>query len=118
MAVLAINKLELAGVDPDALLVAAAAGGDTVPNQNDRVFVLVRNGGAGPVTVTVNDVRSSGPEGAAAFNPDVQISVPAGADRFIGVFDPNRFNNDVGHVELTYSDVTSVQVAAFAATRR
>jgi hypothetical protein len=80
--------------------VAASGGGDQIP-QGTRaggwdlpVFLLVRNGGAGPITATV------------AGHPPV--NVPAGAIGIIPVFGVvfGALRN------ITYSGVTSVTVAA------
>lgn len=89
-------------VNADINLVAANAGGDTVlsgiENANhvlDGVFVLVNNGGASPITATVNGVGYTVAAGELHALP---------ANR--GVY-PGRT------VAVTYSAVTSVTVGAF-----
>lgn len=115
MAELTVNEMDVAGVDPESLLVSAEVGGDSFANRNDRRFVFVRNGDDSAHTVTIKDRGSRQPEGATEWNPDVQVEVPDGEDRLIGPFKTKRFNNDVGHVELEYDAVTSVEVAVFEA---
>lgn len=92
-----------------ATYAAASVGGDTVPNAEDgRVFLHVKNGGGSAVTVTVGD-----PGRTPAGNPGTPsgVSVPAAGDRFIplqvGVVDASD-----GLVDVTYSGITSVTVAA------
>jgi hypothetical protein len=89
-------------INADIALVAANAGGDTVlsgiENANhvlDGVYVLVDNGGASPITVTVN--------GIGYTVPDAEMhALPANR----GVY-PGQ------SVAVTYSAVTSVTVGAF-----
>lgn len=107
MAVLAPQDVSLAGM-ADAL-VAAAGGGDSFDNNGQVVFV-VNNGSGAPITVTFDDPNTPNPGNASQFNPDVAVSVPAGARRTIGPFPPFRFNDANGRVNVTYSDVTTLTV--------
>lgn len=107
MAVLTPVDVTLAGVADN--LVAAAGGGDSFPNNGHVVFV-VNNGSAGAITVTFDDPNTPNPGSASQFNPDVAVSVPAGARRTIGPFPPFRFNDANGRVNVTYSGVTSLTV--------
>lgn len=43
---------------------------------------------------------------------DITVTVTAGERRHIGPFEKARFNDDNGYVNVTYSAVTSVTVAA------
>lgn len=110
MAQLTPTKLAL----PSTLhtLVAAAGGGDTFPNDG-RTWVHVKNGGGSPITVTFDDVGSSTPIGAEQFDPDVAVTVAAGAERICGPFPTERFGGETGLVAITYSGVTSVTVGAY-----
>lgn len=107
MATLAPTDASVAGVAEN--LVPAAGGGDVFPN-NGLCLLVVNNGGAGAIDVTVDDPGSATPVGATAFNPDVTINVPAGTRRTIGPFPPWRFNNSSGQVSVTYSGVATVTV--------
>lgn len=109
MALLTATQLVRAGIDPTPTT-PAAAGGDTVANPAGDVAFFVKNGGASPITVTLN-ITAPGPDGAAVTNPTV--SVPAGATRFIGPFPTGTYNNvATGLVQINYSSVTSVTVLA------
>lgn len=107
MATLTVNQLSLTGTAPT--FVAAGAGGDDFGNDGVRTFLVVKNGGGSAVTVTLNDTGSVSPPSAKAFDPDVDVSVSAGGEAWIGPFDTARFGSSVG---VTYSGVTSVTVAA------
>lgn len=84
---------------------AAAAGGDTLGRTNGGVL-RVKNGGAGSVTVTV---VTPGNTKYGQADPDVPVTVAAGAEVAIGPF-PDALAVD-GVISVTYSAVTSVTVA-------
>ena len=109
MAVLAVNSISPSGVQ--VTHVAAAGGGDTV-RCGERVFISVINDGGGSVTVTVDDTKTREPAGAAAFDPDLEVVIAPGTEKFIGPLPASRFANDGGFAAVTYSGVTSVTVAA------
>jgi hypothetical protein len=111
---LATQAITPAGTTP--VLQAAAVGGDKVV-PGEHTFLLVKNAGAGPITVTIDDPRSVGPSGAQSFNPDLSVAVPNGGEgKMIGPLPASRFAAIAdGKVPVTYSDVTSVTVAAFTA---
>lgn len=46
------------------------------------------------------------------LNPLLVAADPAGESMLVSPFEPNRFNNSNGRVEVSYSDATSVTVAA------
>jgi len=89
---------------------AAAGGGDTVAS-SEGVFLVVKNGGGAPITVTVT-VPGSTSYGVA--NPDPTFTVANGAERWIPLFDPAYRNADDDTVAIAYSAVTSVTVGAFS----
>ncbi|MGE5592590.1 MAG: hypothetical protein ACM3X3_02755 [Betaproteobacteria bacterium] len=105
MAVLTIQRLTSAGMTPS--FAAADVAGDKFAN-NGRTLLVVKNGSASPVTVTVNSQRKCD----QGFDHDVTVEVPAGSEKWIGPLDPARFNNASGQVEVAYSAVASVTVAA------
>lgn len=99
-------------IDGETLaLVAATAGGDTIHRGNATSFgLVVNNASAAAITVTVDDPTSSGPSGAASFNPDVGIPVPAGT-MVVTAIDVNRHaDRNTRLISLTYSAVASVTV--------
>lgn len=92
-------------------LTAASGGGDTVKITGDT-FLVVRNGDGTSKTVTV--VRPGNDEFGLAI-PDIAVAVAAGATTVIGPIPPSFRASDDGLVDITYSAVTSVTVAAFRA---
>lgn len=105
MATLNIYRVDLDGGKPT--FVPASAGGDDFANSG-KTFLIVKNGGAGAVTVMINSQAPC----SYGFDHDIQVSVAAGDESWIGPFSKARFNNQDGKVQVTYSGVTSVTVAA------
>lgn len=105
MATLTVQSVVLAGITPS--LVAAAAGGDEFVNSG-KTLIYVKNGGGGSINVTVDSqaVCSQG------YDHDAVVAVPAGEERMIGPFSKDRFNDSDVKVQITYSGVTSVTIAA------
>lgn len=92
--------------------VAAAGGGDTC-SPGDSMWLYCRNGGGSSINVTVTTFPNTNEWGAALA--DLVVAVPAGAVRFIGPLRREVHADPVtGIVGLTYSGVTSVEVAAVA----
>lgn len=85
-------------------LAAADATGNNFPNTGREVFV-VNNGSGGSINVTV-DSKTPCNQGA---DHDLVVAVGAGVQKMIGPFDPARYGSQV---DITYSAVTSVTVAA------
>lgn len=85
----------------------ATAGGDTV-SPSGRACLHVRNGSAGAVTVTV---VTPGNTRYGQADPDVPVTVAAGAEVAIGPFPSELADPSTGLVGVTYSAVTSVTVA-------
>jgi hypothetical protein len=90
---------------------AAAGGGDEFAN-NGSVFYHVKNGGGGSITATF--VTQSTVDGLAVS--DLAVAVPNGGERIVGPFPPGIYNDANGRVQVTYSGVTSVTVAALRLT--
>lgn len=89
---------------------AADVAGDEFTN-NGRTFIYIKNGGASPITATVDSLVNCN----QGFDHDIAITVPAGGEVLQGPFNPSRFNDgSTGRVSVTYSDITSVTVAAIA----
>jgi hypothetical protein len=70
---------------------AAAADGHSFDNESQRVALHVKNAGGGPVVVTINTVPPT-LDGLAI--PDLQVTVPAGEERFIGPFPKDLYTQD------------------------
>lgn len=112
MALLAPIILAQAGVSPS--YTAATAGGDAFPNNLDeRTFFIVKNGGGSTITVSINPQITSAKVSGLGTLPvsPVSVSVAASGEKWIGPF-PSSFTDSAGNVNVTYSAVTSVTVAA------
>lgn len=111
MAVLTVQKPSAAGTYAP---VAAEAGGDSFPNTGVEFF-YIKNGDASPKTVTFDSPGTCSFGLAANAAHDLAVTVPAGEEKLIGPFATARFNDANNRVQVTYSAVTSVTVAAVAA---
>jgi GH25 family lysozyme M1 (1,4-beta-N-acetylmuramidase) len=87
---------------------AASPDGDFFENYDGRTMVVVANGTASEVTITVNSFGLCN----FGYDDDEEIALPAWGKIWIGIFDKKRFNNNLGVIELNYSDATSVVVAS------
>lgn len=106
MALLAAQQVTITGLTPT--FAAAAGGGDTV-TPDERVFLRVKNTDAASKTVTV--VVPGTVYGQA--RPDVAVTVAATTgDVLIGPLVQDLANPSTGVVDITYSAVTNVTVAA------
>lgn len=92
--------------------VAAGAGGDTI-KAGDNVREFVKNGSGASINVTIPRYPATDAEGVA--EAPLVVAVAAGAERWIGPLYGSRFTNPAtGNVEISYSAVTTVTVAAVA----
>ncbi len=91
----------------DLTFVSANAGGDDMPNDGRTHLVFV-NGSGGDITVTFVTTKTEG--GLTIEDP--AFVVGAGETAITSKFAANVYNN-VGVLSWTYSDVTSLTVAAF-----
>jgi hypothetical protein len=94
----------LAGVAPNLVAVASS---DNFQN-NGKALLHVKNASGGSINVTITDVGSISPANAATFLPNVIVAVPPGAERYIGPFPPNRFNDANGFVTVGYSATATI----------
>lgn len=105
MATLTYQQTKIGGTA--LVFTAASAGGDKVA-VSDRGLVLVNNGSAAAVTVTVvtpNLTKYGLPD------PDITVSVAAGSIAAVGPFPADLAGPGDGLVSVTCSAVTSVTVA-------
>jgi len=108
MAALTIVKLDPdQAADIEAAFDAASVGGDTFSNDG-RTYLYIANDGLSSITVTIDSPRAC----SYGFSHDVSFSVPASSRRQAGPFNPSRFGPVV---QVAYSDVTYVTVAAVSA---
>lgn len=115
MAEIVVQDLKISAPVAPAYAAAAAGGDFFKPRAAGSVPVLVhiKNGGAAAITLTVDDPTSVSPVGAASWNPDLSVAVPAGSERIFPLAPPERFTDAAGNVNLTYSGVTTVTVGVF-----
>lgn len=105
MAELTVQDVDHSGLEPDAGLQGADAGGDTWLNTGREMFRVV-NGSGGEINVTVDAVRDCN----QGFDHDAQVAVPAGEERWLGPFATARFG---ANPSVTYDAVTSVTVGVY-----
>lgn len=111
MAVLTVQNPAVSGITPTYS--AAAASDSFIPRGSGKHLMHVKNGGASPDVVKINDPTAVDPGSATSFDPDVSVSVTNAQERMI-LIDPTRFTNPAtGAVEYTNSFTTSVTVGIF-----
>lgn len=104
MAQLIPQVVVLTGITPT--LVAAEAGGDNFENSG-RDFIHIKNGDAAAMDVTVDSQVDCN----QGVDHDVVVNIPASTgEKFIGPFPKDRFNDEGGKVQITYSAVTGVTI--------
>lgn len=105
MAALPTQKVALPSLLP--AFVAAAVGGDTC-KPGDHAFLVVKNGGAGSINVTITSFPDTTLYGGAI--PDMVVAVLNGTERWIGPLSGSMFANSAGDIGISYSAITSVTV--------
>lgn len=104
MATLAVQNVDRNGLSPN--YAAASVGGDEY--ENDLYTLLhIKNGGASQITATIAQQAADN----QGFTHDIVVAVPAGGEQMIAA-NPAFYNDPAGKAQVTYSDVTSVTVAA------
>lgn len=108
---MARTTLSVQTIDVDGLEASyTAANGDGHSFANDgRVILHVKNDDAADKTITIQTPATTR-EGVDI--DEVEVTVTAGEDRFIGPFSRKNFNQASGVVYVDYSAVTSVTIAA------
>lgn len=104
MAALTVQTPNVVGITPT--YAAGASGGDTVATLAGARYLLhLKNTSGGALTVTLDDPTSQVPAGtlAAAFNPDITVSVPATTGDKMLLLDASRFRDATGNWNITYS---------------
>lgn len=110
MAVLTVQDTAVTGLATS--FPAASGGGDSFPNDG-MTYLHVKNGGGAAITVTIDSQAQC----SFGFDHNQEVTVDPGAEgKRIGPFKPIRWNDTNGRVNVTYSGVTSVTVAAIRLT--
>jgi hypothetical protein len=116
MATLTVQTFDEAG--QDLTLSAAAGGGDEFANTGKELLVI-HNGDASSKTVTITAQTTSFEDqemgNAVKSNQQVIVSANNGV-AIIGPFSRRAFNDSGGKVQITYSAVTSLEVAVVKET--
>jgi hypothetical protein len=109
----ALNAQRPSAAGTTITLAAASVGGDSFPNDGSTTF-RVKNGGVGSINVTFVSPNACSFGVSGGGHHDLVVAVGAGADLEIGPFSQARYNDTSNRVQVTYSGVTSVTVAAIA----
>lgn len=110
MATLATQQIARTGLAPS--YVAAAGGGDACETGDD-IFLQVKNGSGGAITVTIAINSSQSTVSGVAYT-NTTVSVPATTgDRMIGPISSIYKDATTGLATITYSGVTSLTVGCF-----
>jgi hypothetical protein len=118
MALLNVTEIRQVEIDPDGVAVAAAAGGDSYPNDDDTLFYL-RNASGGSITATLALQRASvRKEGFGELTVTALVLVVPAAGRRLVKAPVGSHSDASGRVQVTYTAVTSVTVAALRAARQ
>ena len=94
------------------VLASADASGNTWDNGSGQVYLWVKNSSGSSITVTVQEQRTCN------FGHTAQhftATIADSATSALGPFDIMRFNNSSLKATATYSDATSITVAAVTA---
>lgn len=112
MATLSVTQLALNGSVNYAPL-PASANGDQFANTGSE-YLWIKNADASPKTVTIQSVGACnfGLSGNAAGHA-ISVNAVNGTERIVGPFDPARFSDSNGNVQIVYSAVTNTTVAVF-----
>lgn len=109
MATLTVQTVGRAGLSLATADVPAAAGGDKFANTGtEKEFLYAKNGSGSSITITFAYVSTADGQLITART----VVVGAGDAALIGPFPSQYFNDASGFVNFTYSDVTTLTVAA------
>lgn len=106
MAAIPLTNPSTAGVQ--ITYTAAAGGGDTIPSSS---YLFIQNGSGSSITVTVASAQTCSQGGTH----NLAIVVPAAQVYCVGPLGARFQNSSTGLVNLTYSGVTSLGIAAVPA---
>lgn len=111
MATLTVQTYDESGTD--LIMSAAAAGGDQFANLGKEHVIIVNNDTASKtVTITAQKTSYDFGRSGTVVKQNQQVAVSAsGGVAVIGPFSTDAFNDSSGNVQITYSAVTSVEVA-------
>ena len=111
MATITAQKITQAGLIP--VYAASAAAGDKVLNTGIEYF-HVKNASSASVTSTVTPVITTvvDPLLGTLVKETATLVLAAGKEGFLGPFETEAFNSTLGTIEIEYTAVASITVAA------
>jgi hypothetical protein len=111
MATLIAQKITQAGIQP--VYAAASAAGDLLANTGIQYF-HVKNGSGISITASVVPVTTTftSPLLGVLVKETATLVLAAGEDGFLGPFEVDAFNSITGTIEVEFTAVTTVTVAA------
>jgi hypothetical protein len=105
-AALTVQQISRSALTP-TYTAANASGGNSIPNNDGQIFVIVKTGGTGCVVTAQTPGTVDGLAVA-----DRTWTIGTSAERHIGPFPPNVYNQADGSVYLDFDSVTSVTLSA------
>ena len=111
MATIAVQTINEAG--KVATYQAAEVGGDVVSNDG-TIFLQLKNGSGGEITVTITAQTTSVDSSLYGdlTKSNAVKAMAASTELFIGPFAPIAYNNSDAQIAITYSGVSSLTIAA------
>ena len=96
-----------------ATYASCEGGGDVVENDG-TVFLHLKNGSGGEITVTITAQTTSIDSSLYGdlTKANATQAIAASGEAFIGPFAPIAYNNSDAQIAITYSGVTSLTIAA------
>ena len=98
-------------VDPTYTAADAVNGMSVAADETERIILHVKNGDTAAKTVTVK--AGANPPAWRAGVGDLEVSVAAGTNQYIGPFESARFEQTGGALWVDFSAATSTTVAAY-----
>ncbi len=102
----AAQQITASGAAPTQITGLNSADTQLIPNKNGDVILRVINGGGEATKVTIVT------PGEVGGNPvaDKEVEVGAGAEKLIGPFAPNTYNDKKGRIAVKFTKVASVKL--------
>jgi hypothetical protein len=107
MAASEITVQELTLEEAEVSFAAANVDGNFISN-NGNIGLRLANGSGSEITATVAAQNAC----SQGFNHDVVITIPAGDTVEVGKLPIRYYNDALGNINITYTDVTSLTIAA------
>lgn len=103
------QKLLKGGVTPS--YTGSLSTGNTYQVRNSgRTLIHLKKSGAGECIATIATPKTV--DGLAVAEQTITVPASTG-DKIAGPFSPNLFNNGDGDLEITFSEITGLTIAAF-----